>query len=59
VIERHYRTAELAELLSVHPETVRRAAAAGELRSIRIGNERRYPESAVLEWCEMLAEQAA
>lgn len=59
VIERHYTTAELAELLSVHPETVRRAAAAGELRSIRVGRDRRYPESAVLEWLASLDERAA
>ena len=31
MIERHYTTAELAELLAVHPETVRRAAAWGRL----------------------------
>lgn len=55
MIERHYTTAELAGLLSVHPETIRRAAARGELRSVRIGNERRYPESAVREWLELLA----
>jgi excisionase family DNA binding protein len=59
VIERHYTTAELAELLSVHPETVRRAAAAGELRSIRVGRDRRYPESAVLKWLACLGERAA
>ena len=47
MIERHYTTAELAELLAVHPETIRRAAAARALRSIRVGRERRYPESAV------------
>jgi excisionase family DNA binding protein len=50
VIERHYTTRELAELLQVHPETIRRAAARGELRSVRVGSERRYPESAVKEW---------
>lgn len=59
MIERHYTTAELAERLAVHPETVRRAAAAGELRSIRVGRDRRYPESAVVEWLAALAERAA
>jgi excisionase family DNA binding protein len=51
-IERHYTTRELAELLAVHPETIRRAAARGHLRSVRVGHERRYPESAVREWLE-------
>ena len=58
-VERHYTTAELATLLSVHPETIRRAAARGELRSVRIGRDRRYPESAVLEWLQLLGERAA
>ncbi len=49
-IEQHYTTRELAELLSVHPETVRREAARGRLRSVRIGAERRYAQSAVEEW---------
>jgi excisionase family DNA binding protein len=49
-VERHYSTRELAELLAVHPETVRREAARGRLRSVRVGAERRYPESAVQEW---------
>jgi excisionase family DNA binding protein len=51
VIEGRYFTGkELAELFRVHPETIRRAAASGELKSIRVGAERRYPESAVEEW---------
>ena len=58
-VERHYTTAELATLLSVHPETIRRAAARGELRSVRIGRDRRYPESAVLEWLQLLGDRAA
>jgi excisionase family DNA binding protein len=47
VIERHYKTREVAELLGVHPETIRRAAQRGEIESIRIGLDRIYAESAV------------
>lgn len=51
VIEDRYFTGKtLAELFQVHPETIRRAAASGALRSVRVGAERRYPESAVEEW---------
>jgi excisionase family DNA binding protein len=49
-IDRHLTTAQLAELLAVHPETIRRAAASGALASVRIGRERRYPETAVRDW---------
>ena len=49
-IEAHYTGKKLANLLSVNPETIRRAAASGQLRSVRVGRERRYPESAVREW---------
>lgn len=48
--ERYFTGKQLADLFQVHPETIRRAAAAGELRSVRVGAERRYPESAVEEW---------
>lgn len=47
MIERHYKTRELAKLLGIHPETIRRAAQRGELESIRIGLDRIYAESAV------------
>jgi excisionase family DNA binding protein len=50
MIEPHYKGKQLANLLAVNPETIRRAAASGVLRSVRIGRERRYPESAVKEW---------
>jgi excisionase family DNA binding protein len=50
VIEPHYTGRQLAGLLAVNPETIRRAAAAGKLRSVRVGSDRRYPESAVKEW---------
>jgi len=59
VIEQHYTTAELAKLLAVHPETIRRSAAAGVLRSIRVGRDRRYPQSAVEAWLAALGEGAA
>ena len=47
MIERHYKTRELAERLGLHPDTIRRAAQRGELESIRIGLDRIYSESAV------------
>ncbi len=50
MIEPHYSGRALAKLLSVNPETIRRAAAAGRLPSVRVGRERRYPESAVKAW---------
>jgi excisionase family DNA binding protein len=52
VIEPHFKGQTLARLLAVNPETIRRAAASGALRSVRVGRERRYPESAVKEWLE-------
>ena len=47
MIERHYKTRELAERLGVHPDMIRRAAQRGELESIRIGLDRIYAESAI------------
>jgi excisionase family DNA binding protein len=55
-IEQHYSTRELAALLNAHPETIRRAAARGLLRSVRVGSERRYPASAVEDYLERNAE---
>jgi excisionase family DNA binding protein len=57
VIERHYKTAELCELWNVHEETVRKYARTGELPSIRIGNDRRYPESGVEEFLRARAQR--
>jgi excisionase family DNA binding protein len=51
-VERHYSTAELAALLSVCAETIRRLAARGELPSVRVGSERRYPLSGVVEFLQ-------
>jgi excisionase family DNA binding protein len=58
VIERHYKTRELAELLGLHPETIRRAAQRGQLQSIRIGLDRIYAESAVQGWLEANRDRA-
>ena len=59
MIERHYSTIGLAQLLAVNPETIRRAAASGALRSVRTGRVRRYAESAVVEWLSAGAEGRA
>lgn len=59
MIEPHYSGKTLAQLLSVNPETIRRAAAAGKLRSVRVGSERRYPESAVKEWLALTERERA
>jgi excisionase family DNA binding protein len=52
VVERMYTTRQVAEAWSVNPETVRRLAARGLLRSVRVGSERRYPESALREYLQ-------
>ncbi len=58
MIERHYKTRELAELLGLHPETIRRAAQRGQLASVRIGLDRIYAESAVQCWLDANRERA-
>lgn len=52
MIEQHYTLQEAADLLSCHPETLRRAAAAGKLHTVRIGRDRRIPESALRDWID-------
>lgn len=59
MIERHYKTRELAELLGLHPETIRRAAQRGQLVSVRIGLDRIYAESAVERWLDANRELGA
>ena len=59
MIERHYKTRELAELLGLHPETIRRAAQRGQLESVRIGLDRIYAESAVQGWLEANRDRVA
>ncbi len=58
-IEKHYTGREVADLLAAHPETIRRAAKRGELRSVRVGSERRYPESAIKEYLERTKDRDA
>jgi excisionase family DNA binding protein len=58
-LEKHYKTRDVAELLSVHEETVLRLAQCGNLRSVRVGSERRYPESAIVEFLERNVDDTA
>jgi excisionase family DNA binding protein len=58
MVERHYTSAELADLFALNVETIRREAARGNLRFIRIGKDLRFAESAVREWCESKRERA-
>lgn len=53
VIEPSYTTRDRVRLLKVDAETIRSAVARGELLSIRVGVQRRYPESAVRAWLEL------
>jgi len=59
VIEPHYTTAQVAKLLAVNPDTVRRLAARGELRFVRVGAELRFSESAIREYLDRQTGQAA
>lgn len=56
MIEQHYSTREVANLLRVHTETVLRMAQRGDLRSVRIGRDRRYPESSIRDYLERNAD---
>lgn len=58
-VEQHYTTAEVAALLSVNPETVRRLAARGLLRFVRVGAELRYPVSGIREYLDRQTGRAA
>jgi excisionase family DNA binding protein len=59
VIERHYTTQELAQFFALNAEKVRREAARGNLRFIRIGKDLRFAESDVKQWCESKQGRAA
>ncbi len=47
MIEKHYKTREVAEMLRVAEDTVRRLAQRGELKSVKIGNDYRFSESEI------------
>lgn len=47
MIEKHYGSREAADLLGIHPETLRRYAQQGLIESVRMGLNRVYPESAL------------
>lgn len=59
MIERHYKTAELAALLGLHPETIRRAGEHGEIERVRVGSDFIYPQSAIEAWVGMPLDEAA
>lgn len=52
MIGQHLKTTELAQLLSLNPETLRRAAARGDLKPIRIGRDLLWPEDEVRAWLD-------
>ena len=52
MIGQHLKTTELAERLSLNPETLRRAAQRGELKPIRIGRDLIWPEEEVVRWLQ-------
>lgn len=47
MIEQHFSSAEVCELLSISDETLRRYAQQGLILSVRIGHRRIYSESAI------------
>lgn len=47
MIEQHYTADEVADLLKISVCTVLRRAAEGAIRSVVIGRNRRFPESAI------------
>lgn len=52
MIEQSYSTQEVAKLFGCDEDTVLRYAQRGELESWRLGNQRKYTESAVREFME-------
>lgn len=52
MIEQHYKTGELAKLLSISPDTLRRAVEVGDLHPSRVGNDFIYDERDVQAWLD-------
>lgn len=52
MIPQHYKTERMAERLDIHPETLRRAAARGELHPVRIGRDFIWQEDEVRAWLQ-------
>ena len=59
MLERHYSAKQLADSFALNVETIRREAARGHLRVMRVGKDLRFAESAVKEWCESKQVRAA
>jgi excisionase family DNA binding protein len=57
-VQAHLRTAEVADLLHVHPKTIARWAKLGLLPHLRtLGGHRRYPETAIRELAASLHQE--
>lgn len=52
MIEQHYTTAEVCDLLSISEDTLLKWVADGEIESVRRGRVRRYPESSIQAFLE-------
>lgn len=51
-LERHMKTAQVAEMTGVSPAKLRQAALRGEVDPVRIGTDLYWPESEVAKWLE-------
>jgi excisionase family DNA binding protein len=55
IIEPLFTARELAGMLRLDVRTIRAAAAQGELLAVRVGYQRRFPQTAVRAWLELQA----
>lgn len=49
-VPRHFKTAEIAELLAIAPATLRKAALRGEISPVRVGGDLIWPEPEIERW---------